>query len=228
MMQSKNRQRTLPVAIDDKVYLRSPLKAAQGQGFESRILGCRWGDCLIVQYSAEMAKLSALVNTDFVCVSFHNGVAYYFKTRVLNHFPEEALVILSYPDSVRKKKIRKYPRIQVRLETFFRIQDNNFHIRELDDFKGQIFNGTTVDISRGGCRTLVRSFRKIPIDTLCSLDFMLPNDQSIEELGALVVKSEPVDEQTYEIGLRFLGPFGQIRKVALFCESAEAIQGLED
>ena len=229
LMQSQSAEQVLQVSIDDQIHLYPTYKEEQVPRIQSRILGCRSGDFLIIENVDGLRSLSDPFDTKLVCVSFHKGITYYFRSRVLKYFPEEPFVILEYPGLVLNKKIRAYPRIPTKLETLFRVQDNNAPInKSLEEFRGQIFTGTTVDISRGGCRVLLQVPKKIPVETLCSIDFVLPDRQQIEELEAVVVKSEFLDSQTADIRLRFLGPTGQMRKISLFCELVEALPGLEE
>ena len=70
-----------------------------------------------------------------------------------------------------------------------------------------------VDISQGGCRLVLKSKVTITKGMKALLVFSLPNEDDINDLRAVVVRSKPIQggEKT-EVGLSFSGPPSELAK----------------
>jgi len=76
-----------------------------------------------------------------------------------------------------------------------------------------------VDISQGGCRLILRSKVAITKGMRVLLIFGLPNEDVVNELRAVVVRSWPIKGgESIEVGLSFTGPPGELAKISRFCE----------
>jgi c-di-GMP-binding flagellar brake protein YcgR len=225
-MPSKITAQAFPFRVGDILTLRRRGKEVREPKFVSRILGYDPGRLIIIKVPKARAEISNLQDVDLIGVSSHEGIIYSFRTRIRKHLEEEGLVLLHYPSIFQEKRIRMSPRIRVDIETTFRLQLEDYHLQEsLQYFKGNILQGAMVDISEGGCCILIHSLVQIPTNVLCTIDFVLPDGQGVEELEALIISSKLMYEQTSEVGLQFYAPAGQLKKVAHFCHLASMIQG---
>jgi c-di-GMP-binding flagellar brake protein YcgR len=215
--------------VGDRIVLQPSNKDSKGKGLGSQIVGYRPGDFIIIDEPKSPIDSSDPIE-DLTCVCFREGVIYYFCSRIRKHLGD-SLVLLDYPEELKEKKLRSNPRIRVNSETklvLIEEERRTFGKRVVEDYIGKTYAGTMVDVSEGGCMILLRSFSKVPIHALFSLDFILPDGQAIEGLEALVINSKSCEDHTYEVGLKFRGPMEQLGKVFFFCQLGTAIQGLQE
>jgi c-di-GMP-binding flagellar brake protein YcgR len=96
----------------------------------------------------------------------------------------------------------------VNLETEFKV-----------GFKPDVFRGTVVDISEGGCRVVADSIVFAGINDRIVLTFALPDDRVIKEIEGVVrnVLHDRMRKRT-ELGIQFKGPESEISKINSFCQ----------
>jgi hypothetical protein len=231
-MASKTSDKTFNIGVADRINLRAVKDKSDNPGIMSRVFGYDKGNFIIIRgprSSEEDAYIVDNFQEDFISVFFHTGIVYTFRTRIQSYLKKVGLILIDYPDEFLEKRVRLYPRIKVGIETVFRLQEKNRDLGDgLDFFRGNIFQGTMIDISEGGCCVHVSCDKYIPVEVNCAIDFSLPDGQEIEELEASILSSRMLDEGECEVGLKFEGPVGQMKKVYSFCQLAAVIQGLCD
>jgi c-di-GMP-binding flagellar brake protein YcgR len=197
----------IPFKIDDEIMVRSLAIAAHRT--KTRIVGAVHGDLILIQEPVVVInrRLLAIFDGVFECSYFTEGYRYNFLSRYRSHALRD-VVCIEYPQKVDVNQIRKHRRIKVNIEAQYAIIG-----------APNWFPGDMLDISQGGCRMVLKSKAAITKGMKALLVFSLPNEDEINDLGAVVVRSKPTqDGETSEIGLSFTGPPCELAKIESFCE----------
>jgi len=226
-MASQKSKQKLPFAFGGSLILRPSTRDCKVQGIRSQVLGCRPERFIIVDASAFGRASFPVDEGPLLCVAIEEGTIYSFPSRLLKHI-EENMALLEYPRKINQRKLRKHLRVKLNVEVKITLRDEDrSKFRNVEDLMGKVLRGTIADISEGGCRIVARSFQSVQVQSLCSLDFVLPDGQQIEGLEAIVVASRHAGDHAYEMGLKFRGPMEQQGKLFFFCQMASALQCVE-
>ena len=197
----------IPLKIEDEIVVRSLAIAAHSA--KSRIIGAAHGDFILIKEPVVVVndRLSAIFDDVFECSYFNEGYRYTFLSRYRSHVLKD-IVCIEYPKEVDIHQTRKHRRIKVNIETRFAILG--------------VFNwlsGDMADISKNGCRLILRSKVTITKGMKVLLVFKLPNEDVIDELRAVVLRRRSIKgSEATEVGLSFIGPPGELTKISNFCE----------
>lgn len=197
----------LPIHVGTEIFIR-PVKNQSVQA-RSSILGAKHGDFLIigdpvVRYSDRLfAKLSGEVN----CRYLYDGELYDFDSRVRKSLQYE-LTLLEYPSDFAVHALRKHPRIRVNIETMVTPETD----------RQNPMRAYITDISEGGCCVVASVLYAFEKDSVCFLDFTLPDKAEVVGCKAkiLKVKFSKLEGST-EIGLQFTGSPDQMSTISSFC-----------
>ncbi len=198
----------IPLKIDEGIVVRSLTNLAHIA--KARIIGARVGEYILITEPTVRIneRVAAVLNEGFSCSYFSDGNLYIFQSQCLKYLAPDVMSI-EYPREVEVRQIRKDRRIRVNIETKLVVSDT------IDPFLADL-----TDISRGGCRVSINQ-RRLPMmkGTKLSLTFGLPNEASINELQAVVVRISRIkDSVATEIGMKFTGPKRELSKIENFCE----------
>ncbi len=197
----------IPLKIDDEILVKSLAIAAHRT--KSRIVGALHGDFILIKEPIVVIndRLLAIFDHVFECSYFSEGYRYNFLSRYRSHVLSD-IVCIEYPKEVEVHQVRKHRRIKVNIETKYSV----FGARKW-------FSGDMADISRGGCRLVIKSKAAITKGMRVLLVFSLPNEDDVSDLRAVVVRSRPVKGgEATEVGLSFAGPPSELAKISSFCE----------
>ncbi len=197
----------IPFKIGDEVMVNSLAIAAHRT--KSRIVGAVHGDFILIQEPIVVIneRLSAIFDHVFECSYFTEGHRYNFLSRYRSHVLK-GIICIEYPKEVDVHQIRKNRRLRVNIETKCAVFGSP-----------NWFPADMVDISQGGCRLFLKSKAAITKRIKVLLLFTLPNEDVVNELRAIVVRSAPVkDSEATEVSLSFSGPSSELAKVSRFCE----------
>ncbi|MEJ5299664.1 MAG: PilZ domain-containing protein [Thermodesulforhabdaceae bacterium] len=198
----------LPIEIEQELTLR-PLGENMPHKAKSRIIGAKHGSYIIIE--EPVIKISdrivALIGQAVLCWFFHEGEVYRFES-VIRKSLGEGLCLLEYPSHFQVESLRRHVRIKVNLETKFKI-----------GFKPDVFSGTVVDISEGGCRLVADSIVFAGINDRIVLSFSLPDDRLIKEIEGVVrnILHDRLKKRS-ELGIQFKGPESELSKINSFCQ----------
>jgi len=196
----------IPFKIDDEIMVRSLAIAAHRT--KTRIVGAVHGDFILIQEPIVVIneRLLAVFDHVFECNYFSEGYRYNFLSRYRSHALGDILCI-EYPKKVDVHQIRMHRRINVNIETKFAVLG-----------APNWFSGDMTDISEGGCCLILNS--KVPVTKgmRVLLVFRLPNEDVIDELRGVVLRSTPIEgSEATEVGLSFTGPQSELAKISSFC-----------
>jgi hypothetical protein len=198
----------IPFKIDEEMVLRSLTNTAHIA--KARIIGAKVGEYILITEPAVRITEGdgAVLDEGFLCSCSSGGNLYVFQSRCLRYLANDVMCI-EYPGKVEVRRIRKYRRIRVNIETELVISDTS-----------SSFLVDLTDISRGGCCVNINQ-RRVPMikGTNVSLTFSLPNEAFISALQAVVARISRIkDKVATEIGLKFIGPQSELSKIGNFCE----------
>jgi c-di-GMP-binding flagellar brake protein YcgR len=197
----------IPFKIDDEIMVRSLAIAAHRT--KSRIVGAIHGDFILIQEPMVVInhRFLAIFDDVFECSYFADGYRYNFLSRYRSHVLSD-IVCIEYPEEVDVNQIRKHRRIKVNIETKYAALGTP-----------KWFSADMVDISKGGCRLVMKPKEAMAKGMRALLVFKLPNEDEINDLSAVVVRSRPVrGSEATEVGLSFTGPPHELAKISSFCE----------
>jgi c-di-GMP-binding flagellar brake protein YcgR len=197
----------LPLYIERQLTIRS--MSEKNLKANVRVLGARHGEIIIIDdpFCHLNERLSVPIEGDIMCQLFHEGDMYRFQSRVLRGLGE-GITIIAYPERVVAEAIRRHHRIQVNIETRFRLEDTK-----------EAYRVTMLDISEGGCFIVVPQLIHVMENALCHLKFSLPDKQKITDLAGRVRTMHFLAlKRTTGLGLQFTGPPGEVNKVSAFCD----------
>lgn len=198
---------TLPLVIDGELTIRSLVNIAHK--ITVKIIGASHGEYILIKEPVLQIndRLSVVFEDNFLCLYFHAGYAYVFKSKRRHTLPDD-LISIEYPYIAEIRQIRKYRRIKVNIET-------ELTSPELIS----AYTGDMMDISTGGCCLKFPSSVRLTSGKDVYLQFHLPNDQKIKGLKSRIMSvKHDKGSDSAEIGLSFLGPPSESDKVAEFCE----------
>lgn len=210
MAQSKTK---IPIAIEEKIVVRS--RQNDTIKVSCRVLGAWHGKFLIIEDPVFRVneRLSIPIEGDVLCWYLFGGDVYQFMSKVLGSY-SEGFALLEYPDAVQIDKLRRYPRIPMKLQTQIQVENSRGSLRS-----------TMNDISTGGCSLTINSLEVIAKNTACKLSFTLPDGQKVSGLEAAACTCRThVLKKTTAVGLKFLGPVDQIEIISSFCRSFEYLK----
>ena len=197
----------IPLRIDDEIVVRS--LAVTAHRAKSRIVGAVHGKLIMIKEPVVVIneRFLAIFDGDFECSYFNEGYRYNFLSRYRSHVLDD-IVCIEYPSEAVVQQIRKYRRIRVNIETKFAVIGSPNWL-----------SGDMSDISKGGCRLVLKSEVSIKRGMKVLLVFSLPNEDVVEELRAVVLNSTFTDAgDASEVGLSFTGPRSELAKISNFCE----------
>ena len=197
----------LPLIVETEIIIRSTeqkvLKA------RSKILGGRHGDFILIEKPIVPfgERLEAHFDGNFVCTFLYEGDIYRFESKI-RRFMEGNLAFIEYPQQFQTEQLRRHHRISVNIDC--RIQMNGVR---------GVLTGAIQDISEGGCSLSFAHLTPIAINTSCSAQFVLPDNQVINGIQAKVrsVKYHKLHKAT-ELGLQFLAPPEELARISSFCQ----------
>ncbi len=199
---------TIPLQLGAVLWLRSladpPLKVA------TTIVGVIPKFVIMVEdpvCNSQGERITGRVGGDILCSYFLDGCLYKFKSRFGQNLIHN-VVCMDYPRNIEARELRMHPRVKVELEVVGSIGKD-----------GRLMNGIIRDISQGGCCLELPGLVSLTPRTPVCTTFVLPNDESIEDLGCIIVNLRHVTgEKRTVIGLSFTGPESELSKVIKFCE----------
>lgn len=197
----------IPLKIDDGIVVRSLTNSTHTA--RSRIIGAMHGEfILITEPTVPISKrYSAVIDENILCSYFNDGFLYNFSSRYLSKLMEN-IVCIEYPKEVEIRKIRKYRRVRVNIETKIVVRDN----------PGLLIADMT-DISPGGCCLVLNQPTLVPVGTIVFMTFNLPNEAFVNEMQATAVRVNRIrNSEAAEVGFTFAGPSSEISKVVNFCD----------
>lgn len=197
----------LPLEIGQEITLR-PLGENTPHKAKSQVIGAKHGEFIIIEKPViKITDYIILVGEAFLCWIIHEGNIYRFES-IIKKYLEEDLCLIEYPSSFQVESLRKHIRIKVNLETQFKI-----------GFKSDVFKGTIMDISEGGCRLVVDSILIVGRNERIVMSFMLPDNRLIREIEGITrsVLYDRLRKKT-EIGVQFTGPDFELSKIYSFCQ----------
>ena len=176
---------------------------------KTTIVGAVHGDFILILEPVMVvnSRLSAIFDGVFEASYFTEGYRYNFLSRYLSHVFRD-VVCIEYPQKACVHQVRKHRRIKVNIESKYAIIG-----------APNWFPGDMVDISRGGCRMVLKYKATMTKGMKALLVFRLPNEDEINDLRAQVVRCNPIQggEKT-EVGFSFTGPPSELAKIDSFCE----------
>jgi len=196
----------IPLKIDDEIMVSSLTIAAHRT--RSRIVGAVHGDFILIQEPIVVIneRLLAVFDHVFECNYFSEGYRYNFLSRYRSHVLRN-IICIEYPREVNVHQIRKHRRINVNIETKYAVFG-----------APNWFSADMVDISHGGCRLVLESKVAITKGMRVLLVFRLPNEDVVDELRAVVMRSMSIEgSEATEVGLSFSGPQSELAKISNFC-----------
>ncbi|MCX7822832.1 MAG: flagellar brake protein [Syntrophobacterales bacterium] len=198
----------LPLEIGQELFIR-PLGENMPHKAKTQIVGARHGEFIIIDEPAIKIsnRLIIPVGEAVLCWFLHEGNVYRFES-IIRKSLEERLCILEYPLDFQVESLRRHIRIQVNLETEFKI-----------GFREQIFRGTISDISESGCKLVVDSITIVSRNQRIVLSFMLPDNRIVRDIEGIVrnVLYDRLRMKT-EMGIQFKGPESELSKISSFCQ----------
>jgi c-di-GMP-binding flagellar brake protein YcgR len=197
----------IPFKIDDEIMISSLSIAAHRT--KSKIVGAVHGDFILIQEPVVVInkRLLAIFDHVFECSYFIEGYRYKFLSRYRSHVFSD-IICIEYPKEVNVHQIRKHRRIKVNIETKYAIFGTP-----------NWFSADMVDISHEGCCLVLKSKVAITKIMRVLLVFSLPNEDVVNELRAVVVRSWPIKGgEATKVGLSLTGPPGELAKISRFCE----------
>jgi len=203
----------LPIVIEKTIVVRS--RQNDTMKVNCRVLGAWHGKFLIIEdpIFRVSERLSSRIEGEVLCWYLFEGDVYYFGSRVLGSY-SEGFTLLDYPDEVQREKLRRHPRLSMRLQTLVRLGNTRGSLRS-----------TMNDISAGGCFLTIHSLEVITRNMECELSFILPDGQKISGLKAIACNCRTHSlRKTTEIGLKFVDPPDQIIIISNFCKSFEFLK----
>jgi c-di-GMP-binding flagellar brake protein YcgR len=208
----------LPIVIESEIFIRSVEQ--KNLHARSKILGARHGDFILIEdpICQINERLSAPLEGNVICSFFFEGDIYRFPSRKQRELGG-GLTLLEYPTKFQVENVRKFHRIQVNIETHFCIENTLTDAPLVQKRRDEVAKANLVDISEGGCYLIVPSLMHVIQNMFCKLDFILPDDQQVVGLQARVRNVQIMKlRKTTEIGLQFIGPPGELAKIASFCQ----------
>jgi c-di-GMP-binding flagellar brake protein YcgR len=197
----------IPFKIDDEIMVRSLDTISHRT--KTRIIGAVHGDSILIQEPvvAINDRFFAIFDHAFECSYFTQGYRYNFLSRYRSHVLRD-IVCIEYPKKVQVQQIRKHRRIMVNIE---------IKLAALSSPKW--FSADMADISEGGCRLILKSKATMTKGMKVLLVFRLPNEDVVEELRAVVLRSISIPgSEATEVGLSFTGPGSELVKISNFCQ----------
>jgi len=205
----------LPIAIEEKIVVRS--RRNDSLKVSCRVLGAWHGKFLIIEDPVFRVseRLSYPIEGDVLCWYLFAGDVYQFVSKVLGSY-SEGFALLEYPDEVQVDKLRRHPRIPMKLQTQIRVGNS----------RGSL-PSTMIDISAGGCSLTINSLEVIAKNMPCELSFTLPDGQKVAGLKTAACSSRTHSlKKITAVGLKFLGPADQIEVISSFCQSFEYLKSI--
>ena len=196
----------IPFRFGDTLMLQS--LANHAHKAKPKVLGIIPNDFIIIEKPvfAVNERLSAAISGDFLCVYFHEGCVYKFRSR-FRDVPIKNVTCIDFPAEFDARQLRKYPRIKVNLEAEIAVGK-----------AGQLIKGDIVDVSEGGC--CLEFPRLIPAvkGTVMEANFTLPDNQLIEHMQCVVMNTGySYAWRRTQFGLSFSEPDTEIDKIRKFC-----------
>ncbi|MEN6485741.1 MAG: PilZ domain-containing protein [Syntrophobacteraceae bacterium] len=196
----------LPLEIDNEIHIRGAENKILTA--RSRILGGRHGDFILIEepHLPVGDRLAASFDGNILCVFFYEGELYRFQSKVRRNLPD-SLTLIDYPSTFDVETVRKHHRIQVNIETRIVLE----RVRETA-------TGSIKDISEGGCSLVIPALLHVSKNIPCSLDFILPNNESIQELPG-TIRSATLHKlkKTTDLGIQFTGTPEERAAIVSFC-----------
>jgi c-di-GMP-binding flagellar brake protein YcgR len=197
----------IPLKTEGEILVRSLTMTAHRA--KSRIVGFIHDDFILIKEPVINIndRFLAVFDDVFECCYFNEGYQYTFISRYRCHALRE-IVCIEYPRDVNIYQVRKHRRIKVNIGTKFAILGVPHWL-----------SGDMADISKGGCRLIVKSKVRVTKGMRILMMFNLPNETLVDELRAVVLRSRYIkDGETVEVGLSFTGPNGELAKISNFCD----------
>ncbi len=197
----------IPLRIDDEIIVRS--LAISAHRAKSRIVGADHGKLILIKEPVVVVndRFLAIFDHDFECAYFNEGYRYNFVSRYRSHVVDD-IVCIEYPKEAEVHQIRKHRRIKVNIEAKFTVSGYPSWL-----------SADMADISKGGCRLILKSKVNMKMGLRVLLVFSLPNNEVVDELKAEVLSCRSIDcGESTEIGLSFSGPRRELSKISDFCE----------
>jgi len=201
------KQIKVPLRIGDEIMVRSLANAAHRT--KTKVVGAVHGDFILIKEPLVVInnRLVAIFDQTFECSYFAEGYRYSFVSKYKSHAFQD-IVCISYPEDAEISKVRKDRRIRVNIETKYAVFGSP-----------KWFSADMVDISKGGCRLILKSNPPLSRGMEVLLVFSLPNEEEVNDLRAQVVRSTSMpDIEATDIGLAFVRPHSELAKVESFCE----------
>jgi c-di-GMP-binding flagellar brake protein YcgR len=197
----------IPFKIDDEIMVRSLTNAAHRT--KTRVVGAVHGDFILIHEPVVVInkRFVAVFDGSFESSYFTDGYRYSFLSRYRSHV-FRGIVCIDYPQGVHIEQVRKHRRIRVNIESKYALIG-----------AANWFPGDMLDISKGGCRIVLKPKTPMTEGIKVLLSFTLPNEDEVNDLRAVVVRSKPLPggEET-EVGFTFVGPPCELAKIESFCE----------
>ena len=196
----------LPISIDNEIHIRCVSNKILTA--KSKIFGARHGDFILIEEPRLPVgdRLAARFEGDIICLFFYEGEIFRFESKIRKNLGD-SLTLIDYPLKFEVERVRKHHRIQVNIETRIFLET----VRETG-------NGNIVDISEGGCSIMIPSLICASKNMPCSLDFILPNNETVQGLKGTVRTANLTKlKKTTELGIQFTGPAEEKAKISSFC-----------
>lgn len=198
----------LPLEIGQEMFLR-PLGENMPHKAKTKIVGAKHGEFIIIDEPIIKIsdRLVVLVGEVVLCWFLQEGNIYRFESIIRKSIGEN-LCLLEYPLDFQVESLRKSIRIRVNLETELKV-----------GVKNEVFRGTVVDISEGGCRIIIDSIVFVGKNDRIIMSFTLPDDRVVREIESVArnVLYDRLRKKT-EIGVQFKGPESELSKIYSFCQ----------
>jgi len=205
----------LPLEIGQVIHVKPLRKNNSPHKARSQVIGARHGEFVIIDepkvYISD--RLIIAVEGELECYLEGEGEVYIFKS-FLRKVMEDGLAFIDYPQSFEVKRLREHLRVKVNLEAKTRFVGSR-----------GVFTGVIQDISKGGCRLVLNSLIVVPLKAKLTLDFVLPNGIGVDGITGIArsVRYDRLHQRTI-IGMQFIGPNREVKKVKAFCEMCEFLK----
>lgn len=198
-MKSRVRAKNDNLALWDRLIL--VLKKDDGRSeFISRVENIR-RNSYVFEMPVRQSGKSNLQKGDIVEVRYNRrDAAYTFKASIKDLFIDDTGSIeVKRESETGRKQRRKYVRLNISESVNFRILESpgNDDIGLSPEFQGLLLN-----ISAGGF--LFETEKAVPSDSLLIIKFKLKNHYSLENILAVVKRSEQTDDGPYLVGSEFI------------------------
>lgn len=208
----------LPIVIESEIYLRS--MEQKNLQAKSKMLGARHGDFILVEdpICQINERLTSLLEGNVICSFFYEGDIYRFPSKIQRALGG-GLTLIDYPTRFQVENVRKYHRVQVNIETRFALENTLTNASAVQKRSDDIVKASMVDLSEGGCYLVIPSLMHVTQNMFCKLDFILPDNKHVACLQARVRSVQFFKlKKVTELGLQFIGPQGELAKIASFCQ----------